>query len=272
MSDPENSPPDPVSQGIIELVDATFDRVAPYIDRYATDERRQTKDGAVILEPHQSVIYDAEGKYGFLALRACNVGSFSAMADLFQGSPITEQAIGMSVAEDSARAHVDRLKIVTRTLAPTILRDYYPQGDAGYRNYKGGMLGRKDYDPHVWGLRHRAGIELRIGLENDQDETFHWKHEFSVQHRFDRDPPQFETTVTRETPAAGQNRRSDSEHAWETQKVPRDATPEDIEFFKALFAATKDLRPGVMPIRPYMKNKKLMARIWQGSSDENLAA
>ena len=268
MTNPENSPPDPVSQGIIELVDATFERVAPHIGRFATDERRQTDDGGAILVPHKSVMHDVKRHYGFLELRPHNKGSFVDMREVFLQSPIAAEAINPSLVEDSALRREHRLKIVAGVLIPVILKDYYPQGNAGHRVFNGEMWGREDYNPAIWGLRHRAGIKLRLGLENDQNEAFHWNHEISVQHRFDRQPPQFKAEVMREIPATGQE-----EHTrYERKDQSRDATLEDVALFKALFAATKNLRPTVMPIRPFMKNKKFVEKLWQGSSGENLAA
>jgi hypothetical protein len=213
-------------------------------------------------------MFDAEKRHGYLDLQAHNKESFVDMTNLFVQSPIAAEAINPSLVEDTARRGEHRLQIVAGTLVPFILRDYYPQGNAGHRVFNGGMWGREDYNPNIWGLRHQIGIKLELGLQNAQRQAFHWSHEIDVQHRFDRQPPQFKAAVTREIPATDQKERSD----YETKKETRDATLEDVALFKALFAATKNLRPTVMPIRPYMKNKKFMAKLWQGSSGENLAA
>jgi len=255
---------DSVGQDIVALTNETYDRLRPQLDRYTLDERRATSRGGLILAGNISVIHDLEAGYGFMDIKISGAGSQVEVAKVHtafeaERRDTTDETFRQEVL-DGMRA--DERRVLGASIGFLLLRDRYPKGHTGARDSDGYMWGKADFDPSVWGERHRIGLRLGAVLQDGDGEPYRWKQTIALQNRFDRPVPQKKISTTTSKPVTGTSSEDRPTKFDRDEKSRRlRATTEDVALMTKLVHTARDIRPVVDRIRAHLAYEKIFKEL-----------
>jgi len=260
--------PEEVSQGIIDLTDQTFDRMAGRIAMYGRDPRRAITDDQIDLEiSGESRAWD-NGTNGQLVATIHNRASLIETAQQFMGDWRTQDAMrirshyNMINRSSTGFPARPRFLLAGYTLSLHILRDRYPRGNTGAR----GSLFEADaayleLPPEEWGERHKAGIELGVRFDDvlSPVRPARWRFGIFLQTRFDKPAPQIEVKSTFDGLVEAKDIAMYNFHTKMSQTSQ--AGMADVERMAELFKGAKDIRPSVTPVDRLVRERHLLRSI-----------
>lgn len=264
VNPPTDNPPSPeaVGEGIQQLVDETFTRLQPQVQRYAKDERRITSYGATVLSFNDSMI-DNNPRHGRLVLEIANKASRLAVAEILVNNP--------DFARASTSDYYSHKELAEGRHQDQPVGDILRQ-DSRYELLGGSMsffVSRKlrasrRENPNPDEEKHKIGVQVVSVYKDPLDPSRHtqWVFSQALKSRDDRiDEPlissvsEFDGLVDSKDIRYGSSFKPRIEHT-----VP--ASHRDLEFMRNLLAAAKDLRPKVKPIDKHVREYAAISRIF----------
>ncbi len=274
------STPGIVSEGIADLANQTFDRLAGRLAVYAADERRaRGENGTTLTADNEGVLWEG-GAYGRVPITITDKTSRQEVWEAF----LKRQAItgGMSwpttthhtlIKEANERSGPDRYKPVAAMLLLSVLRDRFPRGDTDYRESLMRGPDYSNYPSEDWGERHKVGIELNVAYEDAlaPERPTTWRFDMSVQTRFDKPVPQ--TRIRSRLSGLIDTNDIKFGDFKPEQKQTEQAHHVDLAHMRRLFELAKDIRPQVTPIETQLKQQAaedaMLADLFSSMSSES---
>jgi hypothetical protein len=264
ITPPANNPssPEAVGEGIQQLVDETFVRLQPQVQRYAKDERRITSYGAAILSFNDSMIF-SNPRHGRLVLGIANKDSRLAVAKVLATNPSFARA---STSDYHSHKELAEGQYQDRPVGDVLRQDsrYKLLGGSISFFVSRELRASSRENPNPDEEKHKIGVKVVSVYEDPVDPSRHtqWAFSQALKSRDDRiDEPlissvsEFDGLVDTKDLRYGSPFRPRLEHT-----LP--AAYRDLEFMRNLLLAAKDLRPKVRPIKKHVKEYGAISRMF----------
>ena len=269
--------PETLRDDIIELTNETFDRITPRLQPFVNDERRargRDGSGTTLTSDNENVLWE-HGQYGDFRMFVGRSVAQQEVYSAFALSPVVQRFAGpfgeartheKLVRESKRYPYYDktRFEAVGAVLLLHVVRDRFPSGDADYReSLMAPRRNPEEVPADEWGERHGIGVELVTKYEDRSvpERGATWRLGLDMQTRFDRDGPQskltsrFEGLVDTHSLGYGET----FEEKITSIRRPDSASVHDLtasyRTLQRCFAAAKDLRPWVTPIRQQLRSQ-----------------